>query len=371
MKSKKKAALGGAMLFLIYMLVGAACGILIMRYMDTAHMGGFGSYLLGFGLLLLGMYLVMYLQIILHEGGHLVCGLLSGYGFSSFRVGSLMLQKTENGLRFRRLTIAGTGGQCLMTPPELKNDTMPFVLYNLGGALMNLLTVPLFLLLSLLWPGTLAALLPQMGAMIGLAFALANGLPLRVNGVDNDGANILAMRRSPEAVRAFWVQLKTNELASRGVRLKDMPEDWFTLSEEADLGNSMVTSLAVMRENRLCDMYCLDEADAAARRLLAEDTAVPGIYRGLLLCDRIFFTLLRGEDPAALLTKEQKKFMKSMKSFPSVLRTEYVLARHEGDSARAETLRAAFDKMARRYPNPSDIASERELMALADEKIAA
>ncbi len=81
--------------------------------------------------------------------------------------------------------------------------------------------------------------------------------------------------------------------------------------------------------------------------------------------------LLRGEAPAALLTKEQKKFMKSMKSFPSVLRTEYALALHEGDPKKVESLRAAFEKMARRHPNPSDIVSERELMALADEKITA
>ena len=371
MKNKKKTAWGGILMMLLYMLVGGFCGILILRYMDAAQLQGFGSYLLVFALMLAGMYLVMYLQIILHEGGHLIFGLLSGYGFSSFRVGSLMLQKTEEGLRFRRLSLAGTGGQCLMTPPELQNGTMPFVLYNLGGVLMNLLSALAFFLLSRLSPGTIAALLLQMGALIGIAFALANGLPLHLAEVDNDGSNIVSMKKSPAAVRAFWVQLKANELSSRGVRLKGMPEAWFTLPDESELQNGITASVAVLREGRLADMLRIDEADEAARALLEGDVRLQGVYRSLLSCDRIFFALLRGEDAAAMLTKEQQQFMKSMKSFPSVMRCEYALALHAGDAEKAAKLREDFEKMARHYPNPADIESERGLMALADEKIAA
>jgi len=369
MKKKKKTAWGGILMMLLYLLVGGFCGILIMRYLDAAELHGLGSYLLVFALMLAGMYLVMYLQIILHEGGHLFFGLLSGYGFSSFRVGSLMLQKTEEGLRFRRLSLAGTGGQCLMTPPELKDGAMPFVLYNLGGVLMNLVSALACFLLSLLWPGTIACLFLQMAAVIGLVFALANGLPLHLAEVDNDGSNIVSMRKSPAAVRAFWVQLKANELASRGVRLKDMPEEWFTLPDERELQNGITASVAVLREGRLTDMLRIDEADEAARALLEGDARLQGVYRSLLTCDRIFFALLRGEDPAAMLTKELKQFMKSMKSFPSVLRTEYALALHAGDTEKAAKLREHFEKVARSYPSPADIESERQLMALADERI--
>lgn len=371
MKKKKKTAWGGILMMLLYTAVGACCGILIMRYMEAAQLQGLGAYLLVFALMLAGMYLVMYLQIILHEGGHLLFGLLSGYGFSSFRVGSLMLQKTEEGLRFRRLSLAGTGGQCLMTPPELKNGTMPFVLYNLGGVLMNVLSALIFFLLSLRFPGTIVGLFLQMGVLIGLAFALANGLPLHLAEVDNDGSNIVSMKKSPAAVRAFWVQLKANELASRGVRLKDMPEEWFTLPDETELQNGITTSVAVLREGRLADMLRIDEADEAARALLEGNVRLQGVYRSLLTCDRIFFALLRGEAPDAMLSKELQQFMKSMKNFPSVLRTEYALALHAGDAGKAAKLREGFEKMARNYPNPSDIESERELMALADQKIAA
>ena len=126
-----------------------------------------------------------------------------------------------------------------------------------------------------------------------------------------------------------------------------------------------------MREGRLADAQRIEEADEAARALLEGDAKLVGVYRSLLTCDRIFFSLLRGGDPSAMLTKELQKFMKSMKRFPSVLRTEYALALHGGDAEKAAKLRADFEKMARSYPNPADIESERELMELADAQITA
>ena len=66
----------------------------------------------------LGFCVSFALQIILHETGHLIGGLLTGYKFCSFRIGNLQLQRENGALRFRRLKLAGTGGQCLMTPPE-------------------------------------------------------------------------------------------------------------------------------------------------------------------------------------------------------------------------------------------------------------
>ena len=93
----------------------------------------------------LGFCVSFALQIILHETGHLIGGLLTGYKFCSFRIGNLQLQRENGALRFRRLKLAGTGGQCLMTPPEPVGGKIPVMLYNLAGPLMNLLTALLAL----------------------------------------------------------------------------------------------------------------------------------------------------------------------------------------------------------------------------------
>ena len=72
---------------------------------------------------------------------------MTGYKFSSFRIGNIMLVKTGGKLKFKKLTIAGTAGQCLMSPPDLKDDKMPVIIYNLGGALLNIISCIIFFII--------------------------------------------------------------------------------------------------------------------------------------------------------------------------------------------------------------------------------
>ena len=69
------------------------------------------------------------LQIVLHEGGHLLFGLLSGYRFVSFRIFNWTLIRQEGKFRLKRFGIAGTGGQCLMLPPDKPLEEIPVALY--------------------------------------------------------------------------------------------------------------------------------------------------------------------------------------------------------------------------------------------------
>jgi hypothetical protein len=62
------------------------------------------------------------------------------------------------------------------------------------------------------------------------------------------------------------------------------------------------------------------------------------------------------------------KFMKQMRKFPSVIRTEYAYALlYEKDASKAERIEAQFAKCAKHHPYPSDIESERELLQIVRE----
>ena len=64
--------------------------------------------LIALGFILTGYFhnLIIFTSIIIiHELGHLIFGLLSGYKFSSFRIGNIMLVKTGGKLKFKKLTI--------------------------------------------------------------------------------------------------------------------------------------------------------------------------------------------------------------------------------------------------------------------------
>lgn len=351
-----------------FMVIGGVCGVMIGPYVWELLDSGksVGEILLKCVLLFVGLYVAMFLQIIIHEAGHMVFGLLTGYKFSSFRIMSFVLLREEDGMKLRRLSLAGTGGQCLMIPPDMVDGEFPFVLYNLGGSLLNIISALLFLgLYFLIGNGSYLSTLMLMLMVIGVGFALANGIPLRLGSVDNDGYNTISIRKNPDSRRAFWVQLKINEQSSKGVRLKDMPEEWFLLPERQD--NAMVATISAFHCNRLMDQRKLEEAEQKIRQVLSGESAMPGIYRSLLTCDRICCLLKKGDVAGAktLVTKAHIKFMKAMKNYPSVLRTRYVyVLLGEGDEKKAGMYLSAFEKTAKTYPYPADIESERELMTL-------
>lgn len=170
----------------------------------------------------------MVLQVIMHEAGHLLFGLLLGYRFVSFRIFSFTLIRENGRLCVKRFHLAGTGGQCLLAPPERPLEEVPVVLYNLGGVMANAATAlaAAFTLWQIGDRGLLPTLFLMMFAIAGLLLALLNGIPRRVNGFGNDGYNIRLLRQ-PQSKRAFLSQLGVNALCQAGVRIKEMPAEWF------------------------------------------------------------------------------------------------------------------------------------------------
>ena len=115
------------------------------------------------------------LQVIVHEAGHLVFGLISGYKFISFRVFDFKIIKDENGkLKIRYERLAGTGGQCLMRAPEYVEGKFKYKLYLLGGVLFNLVFSIIFWLV-------LPSYYTLLFALIGFALAFLNLIPMGFN----------------------------------------------------------------------------------------------------------------------------------------------------------------------------------------------
>jgi hypothetical protein len=149
-----------------------------------------------------------------------------------------------------------------------------------------------------------------------------------------------------------------------------MPEEWFAMPSASELRSNAYAERAVFHCNRLMDEGRFEAAEEAIRHLLDADSAMAGVHRKLLICDRIFCELVgecRTEVLGELYTREQYSFMRSMKDYPSVIRTEYAYALlYQHDGSKARMLRDAFEKCAKSYPNVGEICTERELLACAD-----
>lgn len=360
---------------IISILIGALCGLAIGMYgfplfPDDLSIGGF---LLLLALLLLAIYAALMFQIIFHETGHFLFGRLTGYRFLSFRIGSLTWIKENNRLKFCRMSVAGTGGQCLMAPPDWKDDKIPYVLYNLGGPFANLICSAIsFLAYFFFREIPYAALFFLFLGITGLGTALMNGIPMRLGKVDNDGYNAFSLGKSTAALHSFWIQMKSNEMLIKGIRTKDLPKEWFVLPDEAEMKNSMTAVRAVLCGSRLMDEHNFSEAAKLIDQLRTMDTAVNGLYTSMMSCDRLYCELVLDGDEKTierLLTKNQLRFMNQMKNSLSVIRTRYAYALlWEKDAKKAEDFRMQFEKIAARYPYPADAQSERELLQIAAQK---
>ncbi|MBO5353401.1 MAG: hypothetical protein J6A77_08905 [Lachnospiraceae bacterium] len=312
-------------------------------------------------------------QVVVHEAGHLVFGLLSGYKFSSFRIGSFMWVKLNEKIRFKRYSLAGTGGQCLMAPPDLVDGKIPYVLYNMGGSMANVIVsiVP-FVMALVTWKWDILHGMLLLWGISGLSQAAMNGIPLKIQGNNNDGYNVKELGKNPESIRALWLQMKMNELETYGQTSKDMPEEWFAMPSEEGLQNSMIASIAVFRCFRMIDEKKFAEADELMEQLLDKKTGMVDVHRKMLINEQIYCEIVgeqRAERFEKLMTEDQEKFMKSMKTSPSVFRTEYLYAKYvEKDEKRAERALKDFERVSEKYPYPQEIKGEREMIAYAEEK---
>lgn len=379
----------------LYVLAGVGCSKIFLKHMNVAY--GISDFVILCVEMVLVICVDFLLHMLVHEAGHLVCGLVTGYRFSSFRIGSLMFVRTEGKLKIKRYSLPGTAGQCLMAPPYMVDGRIPYILYNLGGSLFNLLFSLVAFLVSLPlgnFPLVMSCL--QTLAVVGIVVAWVNGIPMQVDMVNNDGYNALCLGKYPKELRAFWIQMKVMEQIAEGVRLKDMPDEWFDLPTEEDVKNPMCAAIAVLACNRLMDSMRLQEAAELMEKLLNMETGMTQLHRRILSEDCIYCELV-GENRLSKVLEfwceEQLDFEKKMNCHPSVLRSQYafnLLCRiaqieekpslfiepdkpsrkckpsvHPGDEL-ARKCKKQFEKCARTYPYTGEVESQRELMAYTD-----
>ena len=347
--------------------MGAASGLIIIVFAN-----GDSSSPVHFIEFLVSLAITAYLQIILHEAGHLVCGLLSGYRFVSFRVGSITLLKDGNGkLRFKRFKLAGTGGQCLMSPPQnVPLDQIPTKLYNAGGTLVNLLCAVVSLLLLIYCGGMPSWLRYFLAATmaIGFVYALLNGIPLKMGGVANDGYNILYLNRDKQAVRGFAAQLIINEKQQNGMRLSQMPEEVFDLGSEINYSDPLQANVGLLAISRELDKGNVERAHEQFKDLLNSHLKeLLPLFRLEAGCELMFTSLATGDKVVAQKTINDNLLMKYITKYARVMSPKQRALMAKAlihDENRVEAERLYNEVVARRnsYLMQGEVESDIELM---------
>ncbi len=319
-------------------------------------------------------FFVTFISIILHEAGHLIGGLLSGYKTQSFRILSLTIQKDSDGWHLKRYNIKGTAGQCLMVPPH--DGTYPYLIYNAGGVAMNLILCIISALMLFYGTPTHFGSSVWISLLIINAWLfLINALPFAPTGVPNDGKNIIELYRHPEQRKLFFIALNTAAEMSLGKRLCEMPEEWFITDPVSEKSSVFEISARSLTYGRLMDEMRFDEALLIAEEIRSQAEAIPELIEVETTCDLLLLEMLTQNRMEVIDKLWNKKFRSinmttkkyitaNCRYFP--LKSAILFAHEYIDHQAPEKAQPYYDKVVSNQNNYAQPGEARTAIAIMD-----
>lgn len=317
--------------------------------------------------MLLAALIAFILNIVLHEGGHLVAGLLTGYRFVSFRFLNFTLINKDGRLRWRNFELAGTGGQCLMAPHDRPIDQIDTRWYNAGGVLANILIAAVSLLLYWLidLPSWLNVLLLIM-AIINFLTALTNGIPMKIGGVANDGLNLFQLEKDAASKQCFCNILDVNARSQEGQSYKDMPDHLFAMPQPIDWKNSMHVAAVLLSATRMMDFHQWENAYQLLTTALSHKDDYMKLYLWEVknLMTQVCIITGRDDEARQHYTEDIAKYVTQHASTQSdkQLTGMAVALALEGDRPKAESLLHKLENDRDKFIHQGDAAMSLDLM---------
>lgn len=259
----------------------------------------------------------------------------------------------------------GTAGQCLLAPPELPLERIPTGWYNFGGVFANILAV--IAILQIFWLSANSFVIESAAVfcLAGVFMIILNGVPMKIAGSNNDGYNMLYLRKNLTGKRGFIDALRINALLQSGVRLKDMPDEWFEIPAEINYKDPFEVSIPLTAASRYIDKLDFDASLALFKKIYEEKEKLIAIYRQEIACELIFLRLVTGntEGAAELLTEQTKKYIetyrRTMSSKERVMCAIYLYKDKDREKAKSvyDSLLARKDDYLLQGEVASDIAA--------------
>ena len=167
------------------------------------------------------------LQLILHELGHLISGLFTGWKFLYLQIYRLVFKRVNNKLKL--IIVGDIGYKCIMYPKSINNNAM---LYTMGGCISNLIFATLGLIAVII-----ISMSPVMWLYTWSFTAFGIGL-LFMNGkastkrVCNDKACYNLLKMNKHNVMCHNAQLIIAKHLMEGLTYKEIGEELICLSPD-------------------------------------------------------------------------------------------------------------------------------------------
>lgn len=319
--------------------------------------------------LILFLIFAVLLQIVVHEAGHLVFGLMTGYKFVSFTILNFRIYKRDKKLTVGLSPVIGAGGQAAMEPNFSESDNIPVFWYNAGGTVFNLLSSFLagWFVLWLNDESFIRTFFVAI-AIVGLFFAVSNGIPMRTHLQTNDAYNILMMINNPSAKRAFYRIMKINAFGMEERIILDYPAILFSDLPENDYNNPLICCFAIDKIFYFLELEEYQKAlDICNEMLKAKN--IPGIYKNEATCEKQFCEIMLGitstNKPYFLKKSTTKARLVPLASY----HTQYSYAAFiSHDKDKAEKILNSFERDCKKSCNRGIITHERYIFNLLKQR---
>ncbi len=319
----------------------------------------------------LAVHASYWFQALIHELGHLVFGLLSGYRLSYFQLFGFRIKRRNGCLSIMRRGSKRDPIQCIMVPPETNYKTIPVRLFLLGGFIMNILFILIFSGAAFHFPGmSLPRFLFLQYVFISTLYVLIYAMPIRLSGSRTDTYNALTIPTDYRSRCAYFIPRLIVNSMIKGLRLRDMPEEWFYLPTQSEMFSTMHSRLCSYYVDWLIERGKYTEADEAIDYIYSlDDYRIINAYTTMLFCNKIFLILVHTKKYEQLKTfysDAQKDRMIRYGSMSTVKRTLYIIALlYEKDKEKAAYLKSVFLASKSQF-NPIEYESEMELIEIAE-----
>lgn len=313
---------------------------------------------------------VVFAQIIIHEAGHLIAGLMRGYRFLSFMILNFMITRKDGKFHFSRFGIPGAGGQCLMVPPAEGDTDAGIAFYNAGGVIINAVVgIVSGLILAFFYDSMSFEAISFVWAftIIGVIFAIQNGVPMSMGGLPNDGKNIKELKKDRFSTQVFLNSMRILASLQQGEDIDSVMPEYMCDDRELNLENS-IHAMALNFD--LCAAVSRKDFGKACviidRALEASDKMVD-IYVREFRMEQVFMAVAYpayGHDAGRLMDDDLRAYMnKQALVRPDVLRMQYAYVRlYEHDEEKADAIYERFVKMCKTFYNLSEVRYETELV---------
>lgn len=352
-------------------LIGAGIGSLISGNSFDASIGKMSSMEQAEGLLvfitaILALLTAFVVLVFVHEAGHLVAGLATGYKFVSFRIFNLTFLRIDGKLKLKSFGVAGTGGQCLLSPPDKRLEDIPSVWYNAGGVLANIVVLFIGIPVLFLCNNPFVIEFVAVFLMIDLLMIISNGIPMKLNGMGNDGYNLLHMQKDLKSKKSTMMQLRVNALIQQGMRPMEMPSELFPDEEVCSWKNPLEVAFPLAHASLLVDRMEFDKARSEFEEMYSHRGDIMQLYNFEIAGELAFCAMVTGDTELAgrVLEPKVRKYIQTYsKVMSGKQRILFAMALYlEGDTAKASEIFRKLEAEKDKYLLQGEVRSDLAIM---------